>query len=211
MTPDVRLSALHRDGFCLRVRAGVGVSCYALTRVNALMCPLVVAEGGVPKPPGCVVTSHARRRRIPPCPGIVSRGHPRRTGHHDDRRAQCQVNVAALAVHSAGDSAMCVNALSAARAVSFGARSYQQQSVPCGRRGVNAEPIRTTLLRQAQIPFFGQLFKLFGLLGDPVRVSLFIRNARECSGLLNQPPDVVPNNRDAIFKFRKGKRRRTRA
>jgi hypothetical protein len=65
MTPDVRLSALRRDGFCLRVRAGVGVSCYALTRVNALMCPLLVAEGGVPKPPGCVVTNHARRRRIP--------------------------------------------------------------------------------------------------------------------------------------------------
>jgi len=24
-----------------------------------------MAEGGIPKPPGCVVTSHARRRRVP--------------------------------------------------------------------------------------------------------------------------------------------------
>lgn len=67
---------------------------------------------------------------------------------------------------------------------------------------------RIPLLRQPLIPFFDQLFKLFVLLRDSVGVSRFIRSTRHRSGLLNELTDVVPNNRDAILKFRKRKRRK---
>src|SRR5262245_27794190 len=72
----------------------------------------------------------------------------------------------------------------------------------------NGERIRISLLREPRIPFFDELFELFVLLRNPIRVSLFIRSPREGGGLLNQLADVVPNNRDAILKLRKRKRRK---
>ena len=62
------------------------------------------------------------------------------------------------------------------------------------------------LALQQRISLLDQAFKLFSLLCDPVRVSSFILGAGECSGLFNQLPDVVTNNRDALFEFRERKR-----
>src|SRR5262249_55172298 len=59
---------------------------------------------------------------------------------------------------------------------------------------------------EQRIALLDQSFKLFSLLRDPVRVSGFILGAGECSGLFNQLPDVVTNNRDAPFEFRERKR-----
>src|SRR5215475_432425 len=64
---------------------------------------------------------------------------------------------------------------------------------------------RTSFLEQ-RIPLLGQPFKLFSLLRDPVRVASLIPGAGESSGLFNQLPDVVTNDRDAFFEFRERKR-----
>jgi hypothetical protein len=69
-----------------------------------------------------------------------------------------------------------------------------------------SEFVLDMLALQQRISLLDQPFKLFGLLCDPVRVSSFILGARECSGLFNQLPDVVTNNRDALFEFQERKR-----
>ena len=62
MTRDVRLSALHRGG-CWPGPARDEASKASPSASSSR--PLVMAEGGVPEPPGSVVTSHARRTPHP--------------------------------------------------------------------------------------------------------------------------------------------------
>ena len=49
-----------------------------------------------------------------------------------------------------------------------------------------------------------QPFKLFSLLRDQVRDAIFILGTRCCSGLFNQLPEVVTNDRDAMSAVRGG-------
>src|ERR1700681_2282320 len=65
--------------------------------------------------------------------------------------------------------------------------------------------VLTSFLQQ-RIALLDQLFKLFVLLRDPVCVPFFILGARECRGLLDQLPDVLAGNGDALFKVRERKR-----
>src|SRR5208283_1075521 len=59
---------------------------------------------------------------------------------------------------------------------------------------------------QQRIPLLDQPIKLLSLLRDAVRVALLILGARKRRGLLDQLPDIVANNGDAILDFRERKR-----
>jgi len=84
-TSDARLSALHCGDFCLRVRAGVDVS--SCNHASSSR-PLVVAEGGVPKPPGCSLARQARGRRSRPAHAMPRDEHPEAGG----TTRRCQSN-----------------------------------------------------------------------------------------------------------------------
>ena len=66
MTPDARLSALHRGVYGDRSRAGcrLDASVFGVT-VCDISRPLVVAEGGFPEPPGARLRATRAGRRIP--------------------------------------------------------------------------------------------------------------------------------------------------
>src|SRR5450432_3442396 len=57
-----------------------------------------------------------------------------------------------------------------------------------------------------RVALLDQLLKLFGLFRDAVGVSLLILGARGPGGLLDQLPDIVANNGDAIVEFGARKR-----
>jgi hypothetical protein len=78
MTRDVRLSALHRGIYGVRPRAGIE---FLRPRRSASSSrPLVVAEGGFPKPPGCCLQGNARDTASRPAHAMPRDEHPRRTG-----------------------------------------------------------------------------------------------------------------------------------
>src|SRR6202451_3205035 len=62
------------------------------------------------------------------------------------------------------------------------------------------------LLLQQRISLLLQRLKLFILLRQTIRVALFILGARKRRGLLDQLPDIVAHNGDAILDFRERKR-----
>ena len=58
---------------------------------------------------------------------------------------------------------------------------------------------------QQRVSLLDQRFKLFRLLRDPVRVAIFILGARECGGLLDQLPDILAGDGDALFELGESK------
>jgi hypothetical protein len=63
------------------------------------------------------------------------------------------------------------------------------------------------LFLQERISLLDQPLKLFALLRNPVRISILILGARECSRLLDKLPDVLANDGDVLFEL--SERRRT--
>src|ERR1700730_4463043 len=74
-----------------------------------------------------------------------------------------------------------------------------------GPRRAPANPAIVSLLQQ-RIALLDQPIELFILLRKPVRVALLILGPRKRRGLLDQLPDIVANNGDALFEFGKRKR-----
>jgi hypothetical protein len=62
-----------------------------------------------------------------------------------------------------------------------------------------------TLFLQQRIALLDEPCKLFILLRDPIRVSIFILGAGDSGRLLDQLPDVVTRDGDALFEFRERK------
>ena len=71
--------------------------------------------------------------------------------------------------------------------------------------GVSAWRSPALFLHQ-RIALLDQLVKLFSLLRDTIRVALLILGPRKRRGLLDQLPDIVAHNGDAIFEFGERKR-----
>jgi hypothetical protein len=71
---------------------------------------------------------------------------------------------------------------------------------------LGAAKLKIISFLQQRIALLDQRLKLFILLRDTIRVALFILGARKRRGLLDQLPDIVTNNGDAILDFRERKR-----
>ena len=82
-------------------------------------------------------------------------------------------------------------------------RGYAERHSP---RRAQANPAIASFLQQ-RIALLDQPIELFILLRETIRVALLILGPRKRRGLLDQLPDIVANNRDAILDF--GERKRT--